>query len=176
MARQPTPAVAIELGKLEEGLNEVTLEVSAEALELEWPNATFPGSVALDLRVIKMMNDLQVDGTFEGGLQGACDRCLEPFEGGFEGSVQVLVRKGDAASHELGNQDGIVFYDGPVLDLSDEVRQALLLGLSIQMVCSENCQGLCAECGINKNVESCTCATKAVNPQWAALARLRDQS
>ena len=35
MTRQPTPAVSIELNQLEEGQNELTLDVSAAALELE---------------------------------------------------------------------------------------------------------------------------------------------
>jgi len=176
MSRQPTVAVPLEVAKLEEGMNRVVLDVGASSFELEWPQTTFDGDVHVEIDVVRMLDDLQIDARFAGGFTGTCDRCLETFTGQLEGELRVLGRKGDAASHELGGEDGIVFYGGPIVDLTGEIRQGLLLGLPMRMLCSPECRGLCPRCGVNRNVESCTCTVEGTNPRWAALERLRDRT
>jgi uncharacterized protein len=39
-------------------------------------------------------------------------------------------------------------------------------------LCREDCQGLCAQCGVDKNVTTCTCVRPA-DPRFAALAAIK---
>ena len=102
-------------------------------------------------------------------LSLACDRCLKPFQQektlNFE---HVLVQKLNSA-----NDDYLVCADG-VLDLEELVRADVLLELPTKVLCSEDCRGLCAQCGKNLNEGSCTCEKKQIDPRLAVLSQLLD--
>lgn len=54
------------------------------------------------------------------------------------------------------------------VDLTADMREAIILAFSSYPVCSEDCKGLCSQCGANLNKEECNCET-LVNQQWAGL-------
>lgn len=105
-----------------------------------------------------------------------CDRCLSEFDKTVEDVGRVLfsndvdlVREGD---------DDIRAFDPEAreIDITDEIRDLLLLALPVKLLCRENCKGLCAGCGANLNHESCRCAPRAVDSRWQALQQLLDNS
>ena len=61
-----------------------------------------------------------------------------------------------------------------VLDLEDTVRTDVLLELPGKVLCSEDCKGLCCQCGKNLNEGSCTCEKKQIDPRLAVLSQLLD--
>ena len=73
----------------------------------------------------------------------------------------------DAEEAEMG------FYEGDGLELNDVLREFVLLALPMQRLCSENCKGICPECGQNRNQNECSCRTTVVDNRWAALKELR---
>jgi len=60
-------------------------------------------------------------------------------------------------------------FEGSELDLTDCVHDNLVLELPIRVVCSEDCKGLCPVCGINRNLDSCTCLEGGVANPFSAL-------
>ena len=102
-------------------------------------------------------------------LSLACDRCLKPFQQektlNFE---HILVQKLNSA-----NDDYLVCADG-VLDLEELVRTDVLLERPTKVLCSEDCRGLCSQCGKNLNEGSCTCEKKQIDPRLAVLSQLLD--
>ena len=67
------------------------------------------------------------------------------------------------------------YLDGGVLDLADWARDALVLAMPAQIVCSEDCRGLCPECGANLNeVDPEEHRHEAAgDPRWAKLRELK---
>ena len=63
-------------------------------------------------------------------------------------------------------------FEGSKADLTDAVRDALLLELPYRFLCSEDCKGLCPSCGVNLNLGSCTCqeGAEVTNPFSALKA------
>lgn len=61
------------------------------------------------------------------------------------------------------------------LDLTAELREAVLLQLPAYPVCSAACRGLCARCGRNLNRQPCQCAKEPSAPSgvWQALDDLK---
>lgn len=43
------------------------------------------------------------------------------------------------------------------IDLTEMLRQEIILHFPVDQVCSAGCQGLCAACGANKNLKKCKC-------------------
>lgn len=105
-----------------------------------------------------------------------CDRCLEEFEAPLEDAGSVMF----STDEELvrGSEEEIRAFDSAAreIDVTDDVRDLLLLAIPNKFLCREDCAGLCSQCGANLNFESCRCAPRAVDPRWQALQKLVDHS
>ncbi|MCE9615358.1 MAG: DUF177 domain-containing protein [Lentisphaerae bacterium] len=56
------------------------------------------------------------------------------------------------------------------VDLTGDIREAMILAFPGYPVCSPECKGLCATCGVNLNEAACRCAPPDDN-RWAILNR-----
>ena len=59
-----------------------------------------------------------------------------------------------------------------ILDLTEVVRQNLLLSLPMSALCRTDCRGLCPDCGANLNEGPCGCQHEEVDPRLAVLQGL----
>ena len=61
-------------------------------------------------------------------------------------------------------------FEASTIELTDAVRDALVMEIPTRIICSEDCKGLCPTCGVNRNLVSCTCQEggEVTNP-FAAL-------
>jgi DUF177 domain-containing protein len=102
-------------------------------------------------------------------LSGPCMRCLEDAGS----AIAVDAREVD----QPGSDDDELqspYLDGEELDVHAWARDALVLELPTQIVCTEECKGLCAVCGENLNTAAADHAHDAApDPRWAKLADLR---
>ena len=58
------------------------------------------------------------------------------------------------------------------VDLTKLIKDAILLDLPVKIVCTEDCQGLCAQCGTNLNKGECDCTDDSIDPRWAKLKEI----
>jgi uncharacterized protein len=106
-----------------------------------------------------------------------CGRCLEPFPLAVEQELDLfyLPHREDAEEEdevELADREMVVtYYAGDRLDLGEMIREQLLLSVPMKRLCREACQGLCPQCGTNRNSAPCSCVPDA-DPRLAVLARL----
>ena len=83
-----------------------------------------------------------------------CAKCLEPVELAITAEMDALFsRQPDPDDPDLYT------FEGSKADLTDAVRDALLLELPYRFLCSEDCKGLCPSCGTNFNLGRCDCKT-----------------
>lgn len=102
------------------------------------------------------------------GLEGPCMRCLEDAER----AVAIDVREVDQPGG--GDQLRSEYLEGESLDVRAWVRDSLALTLPAQIVCREECLGLCAVCGQNLNEAGGEHEhEREPDPRWAALRELR---
>jgi len=76
---------------------------------------------------------------------------------------------------ELELQDADIdlgFYEGDGMELTDVLREQVLLDLPSQTLCATGCKGLCPVCGVNRNEQTCACTTRIPDERWAALRQL----
>jgi uncharacterized protein len=57
------------------------------------------------------------------------------------------------------------------VDLTEDLRESILLAFPSYPVCRETCKGLCAQCGVNLNEETCHCKPPE-DARWGDLDRL----
>ena len=60
------------------------------------------------------------------------------------------------------------------INLTDDIREDILISLPQRFLCSDTCKGLCFHCGQNLNIEECSC-TKIVKQEnvWQKLDQLK---
>jgi uncharacterized protein len=103
-----------------------------------------------------------------------CSRCLAPvltqIEIRFEEEYIPLFDPGTKAPVTLeGSQDTFRIGADFTLDLSDGMRQYVLMSGSSKPLCSQICAGLCANCGVDLNSRECSCEA-GVDSRWLPLS------
>ena len=104
---------------------------------------------------------------FETELDGPCMRCLEPA------GAPVAVDAREIDQPGAGEELDSPYIDSDELDLAGWARDAIALTLSTQIVCSEDCRGLCGICGENLNRDPDHAHEREPDPRWAKLRELK---
>ena len=124
------------------------------------------GSVEAVLDVSHTTNGYSLRLRFQAALLGPCMRCLEEAGHGVEVDAREVDQPG--GGEELRSP----YLDEGQLDVRAWARDALALALPTQIVCREDCLGLCAICGENLN-EAEHAHEPEPDPRWAALRELK---
>ena len=104
---------------------------------------------------------------FDAELSGPCMRCLED-------AGQVVHVDAREVDQPGGGEDlRSPYLQEGVLDLRAWARDALALALPTQIVCREDCRGLCTICGQNLNEDPGHEHEREPDPRWAALRELK---
>ena len=110
-----------------------------QPLDMERADVRLAKPFEVDAAISLIDSELVVKADIHAQLTCLCARCLEEF----------------AQPVEL---DGIFSYSvkpTDVVDITDDVRQEIILAYPMIPHCSRDCKGLCAVCGKNLNRESC---------------------
>jgi uncharacterized protein len=62
---------------------------------------------------------------------------------------------------------------GDEVDLTDAVREQVLLRVPQYVLCREDCRGLCPKCGADLNAAPCDCAPDEPVSPWSALNKIK---
>ncbi len=149
----------VDLGRLDDGTHEhVVAQLDAQLLELDDLEHLRPtGPLAVDLQCQLLGEELLVQGVLSLPCRCMCGRCGGEFDADFMEEHYC----------ESFNVAGITF-----LDLTESVREGILLALPFYPICKEDCKGVCMHCGKNLNVEPCACPREGENSPWDALDEL----
>ncbi len=156
---------------------EPTEELTALLRHGEVCDFEFPATAAVRMEYYRSGQELFFQGHICGQLVGHCARCLEsyPFQLDTDFSLVLVPRAeaGETDREPLADEVDLSTYEGDEVDLSPLVREQIILALPTRPLCKESCQGLCPNCGTNRNLERCQCADSTGDPRLAALRNLR---
>ena len=99
----------------------------------------------------------------------ACSRCGEDLVKNLSFDFEQTYVKEQTAEAE----DALTL-EGKTIDLKDIVCKNIVLQLPLKQLCSEDCKGICQQCGQNLNKGECDCTTEYFNPQFEILKGLFD--
>ncbi|MDQ4103492.1 MAG: YceD family protein [Actinomycetota bacterium] len=130
--------------------------------------------MSLDVRLESVVEGVLASGTVSALLAGQCARCLDPLADRLEVELLELFAYPDTATDASTAPDEVSRVVDDLIDLEPVVHDAVLLALPQAPLCSDDCLGLCPECG-GKRVELGTDHWhETIDPRWAALKqRLR---
>lgn len=124
-------------------------------------------------------NKVELQGRLQATLTLICDRCLSSYDREVNTELQVLFEVESDDSWHLKDLEykipdlDTVLLEEPVLDLDDVLRQQLYLALPMKKLCTEQCRGICSQCGTDLNHGACGCADENKDSPFAVLAQLK---
>lgn len=169
----------LDLSTLENGLTEFGFVIpeSSFTSDTEIPEVCQP--VKCVVNVFRSGDQVLVNGQFNAVLKINCSRCLElaeyPLTAEFTSDFRHAQRKSSTASKiELTPDElDIVWYSGNEIDLTEQVRQQLVVNLPMKILCKEDCRGLCLKCGANLNIHPCQCTTEDDENPFRSIPGIR---
>ena len=146
-------------------------------------------SLVRDAKIVSPLNgDLVFTRTGEGVLvtgrlttsgRAVCRRCAGDFVANIELDLEETfmmthdVSTGARLEIDSDRVDGENLIDARhMVDLTEIIRQEVLLAMPPFPLCKHECKGICPHCGKDLNEGPCSCVSEETNPQWSALARL----
>jgi len=170
----------ISVRGLTDGLRRHSQQVAVGELNLPDEEDYFTRPVQVDYSIEKIAGQVIIRGTVSTTVDMACSRCLESVPIDISERFTLLVRFDDRGSSKGSSSGGApageededvknVLPDTDRIDVTEELRQTLLLALPAKPLCGEDCRGLCPHCGTNLNTGSCDCRIPTTDPRWAGL-------
>ena len=130
------------------------------------------------VKLLRTGDGILVTGRLRTQVCVACRRCLAPtnasvefeLEEEFHPSIDILT--GAAIPLQDGEEEATRTDWHHILDLTEVVRQNLVLAVPMSALCSPSCRGLCPECGADLNEGPCGCQRERQDPRLASLREL----
>jgi len=171
LARIRTARDGIEKVRFEQTYEPAAVASGTDAFEVVAP-------VDLAFDISRSADRFALEGRVRTTLELPCGRCLEPFampvDLAFD--LRYLPRSVNAGEGEREIEEDdltTAFYEDDTIDLGQLMREQFYLSLPMKPLCSEECRGLCPQCGSNLNRGTCGCAADWQDPRLAALAKLK---
>ncbi|TFV87526.1 DUF177 domain-containing protein [Blastococcus sp. CT_GayMR20] len=160
-----------ELGRRAGSMQEIDRTAPAPAdWRVELIGARAGADVRLRLRLESVMEGVLVTGDLDVPVEGSCARCLEPIEDTLHLSVQELYAYSGSTTEATSEEDEVRRIEGDYLDLEPLARDTVVLNLPLAPVCTEDCAGLCVDCGQRLDDLPADHAHEVVDARWAGLA------
>lgn len=121
--------------------------VDATPYNLDTEEVKVVSPLEMSYRIFREEENLTVFVSIRCVTQLTCGRCLGTYE-------SPLLIEGEFF-HPVGR--------AYVIDVTDDIRQEILLEYPMRPLCQETCRGICPLCGQNLNENTCNCQEVAQN-------------
>ena len=136
--------------------------------------STIRGEIVPSDRNVTLNGSVQIQYRFQ------CSRCAEDAESVLSVPIKCTFAVGHEDERHGGGVDvdgvtesrHLALYDGSTVDLEPVILEHIVFKAPAFPICQDDCKGLCAQCGQNLNLESCTCQP-VIDPRWAKLQDIR---
>ncbi len=152
-----------------------TIDLNGPELEIDGAEAAFVRG-----RIVLTRTDIGIwaSGDVAVSAHATCSRCLVPVTSSLDVRVDdiflprvdlVTGAKIDPTLDPDADTASIDVYH--VLDLTNTLREYRLAAMPLAPLCREECQGICPQCGTDRNQTTCSCEPEP-DPRWAKLREL----
>jgi uncharacterized protein len=137
-------------------------DIDEENVQLD-TDLTISGPITGHVRLRRINQGLLADGWLDLALERECTRCLKqfelqmhiPFEERFYPTLDVITGAPQLPPDD--GEDAFPIDDHHQVDITETVRQHVLLEIPMVTLCKEDCAGLCSQCGKDLNEAPCDC-------------------
>jgi uncharacterized protein len=167
----------IELEKAEEPGGRFSETYKAGDLAFDESELRLIEPVRVKGQTRRKSGQLEITGELQTRVSIPCGRCLKevelPIDVEFAERFAGTVSWRNEEQHELSREDLDLGLVDEAIELDDLVKEEILLAVPGQVLCNENCKGICPNCGADRNLTDCGCEVRQVDARWQKLKDLR---
>ena len=126
-------------------------------------------TIALDVRLESVTEGVYVSGTVSAPLVGECSRCLDGLADHLTVDIGELFAYPHSVTDETTDDDELPRVVDDHVDIEQTVRDAVVLALPLAPLCTDDCAGLCPDCGERRAELPSDHGHDTIDPRWAAL-------
>ena len=131
----------IQVGGLSEGVHEYSFRIAPAELGL---SREFQNGVDVKATIEKTSRQFLLRASVATEAEFECDRCVAVIREPVVAAYQMHYVWEETEAERIDPSEVQVILPGQsVIDVSDDVRQTVLLALPLKHVCREDCRGLC---------------------------------
>ena len=154
--------------ELEAGLYNKLIDLSPESLRL----SHVAKKIQCELSNENSSSGFRIYGKIDSTINVSCDRCLKDYQDDLSSKLNIILTNNEEIIKEM-NSDVMIFNNSDdFIDISDILRDIILLDEPIKKLCNSNCKGLCSNCGLNLNEKHCDCKKFESNESLKELENL----
>lgn len=152
-----------------------------EEIDLEGEPVKLKDAVKISGDVTRRAAQTEVAGKILADVLLECSRCLQAVEESLEIEFDTVFVTPEffpeGKETELQQDDlEVDVFAGDEIDLTELIREQILLNLPTQVFCREDCKGFCDKCGANLNLINCNCEENEIDPRWQSLRELKNKN
>lgn len=137
-------------------LNDEVREIDFSTdIELDPQLASFVRPATMSGKVVNMASYIEFTCSIDYSYSTSCSRCLKQLERNMR--LELMVPVTVALENEKTDADEYIIPLNGKINLHQICEENFILNLPLRELCSENCKGLCPQCGTDLNVAECSC-------------------
>ena len=114
-------------------------------------------------------NRVKVSGSTDIVMELVCDRCLEEFERTLHIDIDTVIDTSVLDSDKVDEIDELSYFEDCNIDMDALLKKELMGLVPIQILCKDDCKGLCKVCGTNLNHGTCNCDDFVPDPRLSVF-------
>ena len=135
--------------------------------------------VAGEVKLVLTSRGILLTVKLEADIKGTCSRCLG------EANKQITFRMEDEYFPLIDINTGVHLHPAPedfiidnahVLDLSEAIRQYIIMSTPTKLLCRADCPGICPVCGHELARGDCSHTHRPGDQRWDKLEQLKKES
>jgi len=149
---------------------QISAPIELEQFEYQGENYKFAHKEPINLTITNLGNrTVMIEGSTDITLTLYCGRCLKEINYPMSIYIQKEIDFNLTADERAEGLDETNYIIGYNLDVDTLIYDEILIGFPMKLLCSEDCKGLCKNCGTNLNEKSCDCDTFAYDPRMSVI-------
>ncbi len=150
----------IEVDKIPASGLVIEAEESPSSIDMSKERILFNEPINIKLKLNLVNNMLIVRGSVETKAVLECSRCLKQYTYPIKNDDYHFECEVKPAQKEI-------------IDLTEGIREDIILRLPLKSLCSEQCKGICPKCGQDLNMKSCGCRVEKKSTPFSKLDELK---
>ena len=165
----------------EEGLS-FSFILNKDQLEIDQADLSVKVDTTIRGSLTRLGDDFYLSANVITDVVTSCSRCLVKFsypidcnfKSHFVPSDGRYVSPGEVELHSSDIDTEV--YENKQIDLSQSVRDGILLSVPVVCLCKDDCKGICSQCGKNLNYSNCKCINESfVDPRLEVLKDMKNK-
>ncbi len=130
-----------------------------------------------NLKISRVGSEVAIRGDITAAAGLVCSRCLKDYTTEVRAEVNVIYHPVEElrveGKHEVKEDElEMGFYSGDEFDLTELLKEQMILNMPMKPLCSEACKGICSKCGTDLNINKCGCSTDEIDSRLEVLKEL----